>query len=92
MIEALETSQQHHITKAKRQERINESLPHLIERVKALAEKDTKVILIKSNVFEVAAEPLRKTGLNVLNTKLVDYPGQFNQRAYREKLSKLVAD
>jgi hypothetical protein len=90
MIEALETSQRHSVTKAERQERIAEALPRLIERVKELANKDTKIILIKSNVFEVAAEPLRKAGFTVLNTELVDYPGQYNQRAYREKVSALL--
>ena len=83
MIEALEESQEHEVTKKQRQERIRKSLPRLIERVRKLAEPDTKIILIKSNVFIVAAEPLRKAGFTVLNTELVDYPGRFNQRAYR---------
>lgn len=91
MIEALEASQQHSVTKSERQARIRESLPRLIERIQELAGSDTKLILIKSNVFEAAAEPLRKAGFTVLNTGLVDYPGHFNQRAYRDKLSKLVA-
>jgi len=90
MIEALEQSQVHEVTKRQRQARIGDHLPRLIERVKALAEADTKIILIKSNVFDVAAEPLREAGFNVLNTELVDYPGHFNQRAYREKLATLA--
>jgi hypothetical protein len=89
MIEALEESQVHEVTKAQRQALIRESVPRLIERVKELADQDTKIILIKSNVFEAAAGPLRQAGFNVLNTELVDYPGHFNQRAYREKLAKL---
>lgn len=90
MIEALEASQRHSVTKEERQERIRESLPHLIERVSELARKDTKIILIKSNVFVVAAEPLRAAGFTVLNTELLDYPGRFNQRNYREKLASLL--
>lgn len=90
MIEALEDSQEHEVTKKQRQERINEVLPRLLERVKELAQPDTKIILIKSNVFDVAAEPLKQAGYHVLNTELVDYPGRFNQRAYREKIAKLV--
>jgi hypothetical protein len=89
MIEALETSQHHGVTKAQRQARISESLPHLLERVRKLAAPDTKIILIKSNVFEIAAEPLRQAGFAVLNTELVDYPGHFNQHAYRDKLARL---
>lgn len=90
MIEALEASQIHEVTKHRRQDRIRENLPQLIESVRKLAVPDTKIILIKSNVFEVAAEPLRQAGFIVLNSELVDYPGHFNQSAYREKLAKLA--
>lgn len=90
MIEALEESQEHEVTKKQRQSRIHDVLPRLIERVRELAEQDTKIILIKSNVFDVAAGPLRNAGFTVLNTELVDYPGRFNQQAYREKLAKLA--
>jgi hypothetical protein len=90
LIEALETSQRHAVTKKQRQERIRESLPRLVERVAELALKDTKIVLVKSNVFVVVAEPLRAAGFTVLNTELVDYPGHFNQRAYRQKLGELA--
>lgn len=90
MIEALEESQVHEITKEQRQDRIQKSLPRLLQRIRQLAEEDTKIILIKSNVFTIATEPLRRAGFNVLNTELVDYPGRFNQHAYREKLTTLL--
>jgi hypothetical protein len=90
MIEALEESLPHEVTKKERQALIAETLPHLLERVKELAGKDTKLILIKSNVFDVAAEPLRSAGFTVLNKELLDYPGRFNQQAYREKLAHLA--
>lgn len=91
MIEALEESQVHEVTKKQRQTSIKEHLPQLIKRVFALVGKDTKLILIKSNVFEAAAEPLRAAGFAVLNKELLDYPGHFNQHAYREKLAKLAS-
>lgn len=91
MIEALETSQEHEVTKKDRQARIKESLPSILKRVQELADPDTKIILIKSNVFDVAAKPLQDAGFNVLNTELLDYPGRFNQKAYREKLGRLLA-
>lgn len=90
MIEALDDSQEHEVTKQSRQSKIRAHLPALIRKVSVLAVPETKIILIKSNVFVVAAEPLRAAGFRVLNTELVDYPGQFNQRAYREKLARLV--
>lgn len=90
MIEALTVSQHHEVTKQQRQAKIAAELPNLIRRVTRLVDKHTSIILIKSNVFLVAAEPLRQAGFQVLNSVLVDYPGQFNQRDYREKLSTLV--
>jgi len=90
MIEALEVSQQHEVTKEERQKRIRRQLPRLIARMHELAGPKTRIILIKSNVFEVAAQPLKDAGFTVLNKELVDYPGHFNQRAYREKLATLL--
>jgi len=92
MIEALEESQVHEVTKKERQAKISISLPRLLERVRKLASKDTKIILIKSNVFESAAQPLRQAGFTVLNTRLLDYPGRFNQAAYRQKLAQMIAN
>lgn len=90
MIEALKDSQPHEATKEERQLRIQKRLPELIKEVRELANADTRIILIKSNVFIVAAEPLRNAGFTVLNTALVDYPGRFNQRHYREKIMNLI--
>ncbi len=90
MIEALDDSQEHEVTKKQRQARIADSLSGVLEKVKSLASDETRIILIKSNVFDVVAGPLRDAGYQVLNTELVDYPGRFNQRDYREKLRKLA--
>jgi hypothetical protein len=90
MIEALPISQRHKVTKRQRQERIHEHLPWLIERVRKLVKKDTKIILVKSNVFDVAAVPLKDAGFVVLNKELLDYPGVYNQRDYRQKLAAYI--
>jgi hypothetical protein len=89
MIEALEQSQVHEVTKKERQDKIRAIGPRLVERVLELAPLKG-VVLIKSNVYEAAAEELRQAGIHVLNTGLVDYPGQYNQAAYRQKLSELI--
>jgi hypothetical protein len=91
MIEALETSMRHEVSKKQRQENIRQALPRLVERVRELADDQTGLILIKSNVNDVAAGPLRQAGFKVLNDGLVDYPGHYNQAAYRQKLAKLVS-
>lgn len=92
VVEALEKSLQRKVTKPERQGLLRQVLPRLIERLQQLAQSDTRIILIKSNVFEVLAEPLKRAGFKVLNRELVDYPGRFNQRQYREKLSQLVRE
>lgn len=88
MIEALKHSLSHEVTKKERQQLIKQALPELVERVGHLVQADTKIILIKSNVFEVAATPLKHAGFTILNTALLDYPGRYNQHAYREKLAE----
>ena len=90
MIEALGTSLQHEVTKKERQALLAEHQGELIERVAKLVTADTKLILIKSNVFVVLAEPLGAAGFTVLNRQLLDYPGRFNTRDYREKLAAMV--
>ena len=92
MIEALDISQPHAVSKQQRQYLIHQSLPKLLSKVKKLATSDTKIILIKSNVFEVTAEPLKRAGFNVLNKAIVDYPGRYNQKAYRHKLAGLLIE
>jgi hypothetical protein len=90
MIEALETSLAHEVTKQERQALIRVHLPTLLARVKKLVRPGANIILIKSNVFDVAAEPLRAAGYKVLNHELLDYPGRFNQKSYREKLAAII--
>lgn len=90
LIEALSISLPHEVSKQERRTLIKNNLPTLIKRVSHLAKPNTKIILIKSNVFDVAAEPLREAGFNVLNKELVDYPGQYNQQTYIEKLKNLL--
>lgn len=90
MTETLEKSLAHAVKKPERRKLIQEALPRLIERLKELCDSDTRIILIKSNPFDIAAEPLREAGFNVLNQALVDYPGHYNQEAYRKKLTALI--
>ena len=89
-IESLPVSMEHEVTKKQRQLNIHDVLPELIKKVQKLADPNTAIILIKSNVFDVAKNPLEAAGFNVLNSELVDYPGRYNQQPYREKLKALL--
>ncbi len=90
MIGALESSLQHEVTKQERRESLTKEADELIRRVRELVGGETKLILIKSNVYDMLAEPLREAGFTVLNEELLDYPGRFNQADYRRKLSGMV--
>ncbi|HVQ43541.1 MAG TPA: hypothetical protein VMT30_01070 [Candidatus Saccharimonadia bacterium] len=90
MIEALETSLEHEVTKPERRRLLAERADAVIARVRELATAETKLILIKSNVYDMLAGPLRAAGFVVLNEALLDYPGRFIQRDYREKLAAMV--
>jgi hypothetical protein len=92
MIEALEESLEHEVTKKQRQEILAAHAQRVIERVQDLAAPETRLILIKSNVFDTLAGPLREAGFDVLNTELLDYPGRFNQADFRRKLSQMVRE
>ncbi len=91
MIEALDESQPHKATSSERQQKLKDHLPQLIHKVQELADQNTKIILIKSNPFKIATEPLRQAGFNVLNQALLDYPGYWREEPYRTKLKAIVS-
>jgi hypothetical protein len=91
LIEALTDSMPKDATPSQRQKSLKEQLPSLLERVKALVRPGTPIILIKSNPFKICTQPLRGAGYNVLNTETLNYPGYWQEQAYRTKLEQLLA-
>ena len=90
MIEVLDESLVPGTKTSQRQKELKEAVPALVEKVKKLADDQTKIILIKSNPFKICADPLREAGFDVLNTETLNYPGYWQEKAYREKLAKLL--
>jgi hypothetical protein len=90
MIECLDDSLPHDTTPAERKQKIKAVLPQLISKVRKLASADTKVILIKSNPYNIATTPLRAAGFNVINQALIDYPGYWREEPYRQKLAQTM--
>ncbi len=86
MIESLEESLPHGTTPAVRKQKIKDILPQLITKIEALSGPNTKIILIKSNPYNIASGPLKEAGLNVINDALIDYPGYWREEPYRQKL------
>ena len=69
---------------------INDDFPYLLEKLKKLTDKDTKIILIKKVVYESLNRRLRKLGFNVINTEMLNFPSSGNQTQFREKFKELI--
>jgi hypothetical protein len=70
--------------------RIRQSLPRLIDDLRAACGAGTKVVLISAPVFEVCAAALASEGFNVVNDGMIDFPGSGGQRKFREKFARAL--
>jgi hypothetical protein len=60
-----------------------ECLPGLLRRVEKLATAETRIVLIKANVYDCVYEVLREQGYKVSAERL-PFPGSGQQRVFRE--------
>lgn len=90
LIESLEQSLPHGTKTSERHQAIKAGLPELIKKIKMIADNKTKVILIKSTVYKIAAEELKSAGFNVINETFIDYPGYWREQQFAAKLSALL--
>lgn len=65
------------------------SLPNLLLRVKQAITKQTPIILIKANVYDICYPPLKAQDYHVINERL-PFPGSGQQGIFREKFSKII--
>ncbi|MFC1700537.1 hypothetical protein ACFLZ0_00075 [Patescibacteria group bacterium] len=70
---------------------INNDFPKLIQKIKTLIDNDTKIILIKKNIFELLFDKLKSHGFNVINDEHLDFPSCGNQLKFKNKLNNLLA-
>jgi hypothetical protein len=66
--------------------------PNLKERLKDFVDKQTKIILIKKNVFELLAKRLSDDGFAVINKSFINFPSHGNQRIFKEKFSSVIKE
>lgn len=90
MIECLDESLAHGTTPTERKQKIKAALPQLIAKVQELATPQTQIILIKSNPYNIATNPLKEAGFKVINQALIDYPGYWREEPYRQKLAETI--
>lgn len=68
-----------------------DALPSLLERVKKVADKDTRMILIKSNVFDLCYPALTSQGYKV-SPERIPFPGSGQQGVFRERFARALAE
>ncbi len=69
---------------------IDDDFPYLLEKLKKLAGKDTKIILIKKVVYNSLNIRLKKLGFNVINTEMLYFPSHGHQPQFRDKFKELI--
>ncbi|RYU96760.1 hypothetical protein EWM59_04285 [Emticicia agri] len=72
------------------EEPLESYLPDLLERLEKQIDKNTPIILIKSNIYDICYAPLVANGYQVYNER-IPYPGSGQQGVFREKFSRAVA-
>ncbi len=70
--------------------RIKEFLTELKEKIDKLINKETFIILISRNVYDVCYAELNKCGYNISNREMIDFPGSGKQIKFREKFGELI--
>lgn len=70
--------------------RHEDSLPSLLERVAKVADSDTRIILIKANVYDCCYPALNAAGYKV-SAERIPFPGSGQQAVFREKFKRALA-
>ncbi len=53
----------------------------MMEKIKKIADNDTRIILIKANIYDIMYKKLKTEGLNVIN-KRIEFPASGNQKKF----------
>ncbi len=65
------------------------SLPSLMERLKKVADRQTRIILLKANVYDCCYAPLKEAGYKV-SAERIPFPGSGQQAVFRDKFRKAL--
>lgn len=74
---------------------ISQRIPELINELGLLESKgilleDTKIILIKKNIYQLLEQPLKDAGFNVINKDKVNFPGYHGDKDTIKDIRKLL--
>jgi len=70
---------------------VKKDFPKLTKKMRGLVDGETKVILIKKNIYDLLFDRLRSQGFNVVNAEHLDFPSCGNQLKFKGKLRRLLA-
>ena len=69
---------------------MSSQLPTLVEKIKKVADKKTKIILIKATVYDTAFHHLQREGFeNVVDVR-IPFPGQGGQKLFQTKFHEAL--
>lgn len=69
---------------------LNSQVPLLINKIKAVADENTKIILIKVNVYDIAFEALTEAGIkNVIDCRIT-FPGSGGQTKFQIEFTEAL--
>ncbi len=86
LLDASDEPMSESITAAGKRRRVRESLGDLLPKARQLSGPETRIVLISRSVFDVCHAPLMSEGLNVINTKMIDFPSSGRQEHFARKL------
>jgi len=68
-----------------------ETTNELVEKIKALSDENTQIILIKANVYDTAYKILKDNGFKVID-KRIDFPASGGQLKFQEKFKEALIE
>ena len=69
---------------------IRENLKNKIKEIEGLISKDTPIILIKKNVFEIFYDELKGRGFNVVNDQPIPFPVPWHKKTFKERFKECL--
>ncbi len=67
-----------------------ENVPELIQKILAVANPNVPIVLVSAVIFRGVAEPLKKSGFQVIHHEMIEFPNSGQQLNFRRKLKPLL--
>lgn len=90
LIDSLEEPFEEKYNTRKKVSLIQKGQKSLLEKIKEISHRETKVVLISSTVFQANYLFLKSYGVNIIHDFMIDFPGSGGQVKFREKFEKTI--